>query len=407
MENNKKILIPTIVAVATVVLLVFGATYAYFTVGSTNRFGTKELNATVEDIASAVVLEQVENTLSLNVTRAMMSEDNSGSAYYASGSVKPANIAKISVAGDGIYKCDYKVTISKSASSEENDLYYAIKENNAVGEISFSLNSNNIYLEDYQMGVYDFYDISFPMTYTDTIYNITKDSPKYITSNLEIDNGWWEQNYLKRKDITLTYSISDFECELSEPNEEYTELSFNIDFLDDIGYNGYFDLDGQYNFFDKNIVIPETFQGKNGVWYKVTSISDISHFPMENVENIEIPDSVTSIYGGAFLGFDGDTIKLPKKLESIGEGLFGIGGLKNIYLPKSLSNIDSGFLAETYLENIYYEGTEQEWNTLFEDYVGEDKEFESIIYYLYNVYSEEEFDEWGYTIPEFHFNVNY
>jgi len=129
MENNKKILVPTIVAVATLVLLVFGATYAYFTIGSTNNFGTKELNATVEDVADAVVLEQVENELSLSITRTMMDGFNVGTYYYASGSDTPANIAKMSVAGDGIYKCNYKLTITKSASSTANDLYKAIVEN--------------------------------------------------------------------------------------------------------------------------------------------------------------------------------------------------------------------------------------------------------------------------------------
>ena len=86
MENNKKILIPTIIAVVTLILLVFGATYAYFTVGSTNNFGTKNLSATIEGMAEDIILQQVENELSLDVTRVQMSEDNAGTTYYASGS---------------------------------------------------------------------------------------------------------------------------------------------------------------------------------------------------------------------------------------------------------------------------------------------------------------------------------
>jgi len=208
MENNKKILIPTIVAVATLVLLVFGATYAYFTVGSTNNFGTKELNATLEDMADAVVLEQVESTLSLNVTRAMMSEDNSGTTYYASGSSTPANIAKISTSGEGMYACTYTIKVTKSASSAENDLYTAIQGMSQMyGNASLILNGKH----------YDFLSTNlFPITHIGTIHGITEDTPQYITANMLIKNSIANQNELKGKDITLTFEVTEFNCYLDE-----------------------------------------------------------------------------------------------------------------------------------------------------------------------------------------------
>jgi len=401
MENGKKKLIPTIIAVVTLVLLVFGATYAYFTIGNTNNFGTKELNATLEDMASSVVLEQVENTLSLDVTRAMMSEDNAATTYYASGSSTPANIAKISVAGEGTYKCDYKITVTKSASSPENDLYEAIKNNGGYADMELLLIE-----ELYDFGEEDL----FPLTYEHTIYNITEKNPRYIVSNLFINNSMWdEQNYLKGKDLTLTYSISDFECELWEPTGEFTELTFNYEFVTDIGYYWSFDYEhGAPMLSSDNIVIPETFLGIDGVSYRVTAIGDWTEgLPLWNVENIQLPNSVKRISDWAFGMLGAETLKLPKQVESVGESIISDGYVEKLYLPKSLNDILAGALMGAYeLKDVYYEGTEAEWNALFEDYVGEDKEFDSVIYYLYYV-NGEELEENGYSIPTIHFNVNY
>ena len=210
MENNKKILIPTIVAVSTLILLVFGATYAYFTIGSTNNFGTKDLSATIEDMADAVVLEKIENELSLNVTRAMMSQDNKYTTYYASGNSTPANIAKMSVAGEGRYACDYTISVTKSSSSEENDLHTTVKNERGYNDVYFRINKDS----------YDFArTTSFPITYSGTAYGITKNTPRYITSNLEIKNTSSNQNYLKGKDITLTLEVTEFDCYLNEADD--------------------------------------------------------------------------------------------------------------------------------------------------------------------------------------------
>jgi len=212
MENNKKILVPTIIAVVTLVLLVFGATYAYFTVGSTNNFGTKDLNANIQDMADAVVLEQIENELSLNVTRAMMSEDNAGTTYYASGSSTPANIAKISVAGEGKYACDYTISVTKSASSPENDLHTALRNagNSNLGVAYLNINSTQDDL---------WWFSSSSKTYSGTISRITKDTPQYITANLALLNKNVNQNDLKGKDITLTFEVTKFDCYLHEADE--------------------------------------------------------------------------------------------------------------------------------------------------------------------------------------------
>jgi len=365
---EKKIIVPTIVAVATLILLVFGATYAYFTVTSTNSFGTKELNATVEDMADAVVLKQIEEELSLNVTRVQMSEENQYTTYSTSGNWYPANIAELSVSGEGIYKCDYKVTVTKSSSSTENDLYKAVQDSGRCFDVLLNINSYRHPADDYLPGNYDFCKSNlFPVTYSDTIYNISKDNPKYIASNIQIWNNDKNQNYLKGKDITLTYSISDFECELSEPTGEYTDLTFygGIEgHFNDLGY--YIAEDESYLTSSSNTVkIPETFQGKDGVWYRVTSL-------------------------GWLLAYD----------------------VQNVYLPKSLENVEAGAFSSSFeLENVYFEGSETEWNALFTEYVGTGKDYESIFGYLYDCSTDSELNyllnDFDVTLPTMHYNVIY
>jgi len=269
MENNKKILIPTIVAVATLVLLVFGATYAYFTIESTNNFGTKELNATLEDMADAVVLEQLENTLSLDVTRAMMSEDNAGTTYYASGSSTPANIAKMSVAGEGRYACDYTISVTKSASSEENDLYTAFQgmSTKSTGQINFNVDERR----------YDFYSsYLFPITYSRRIYGITKNTPQYITANLSLLNKNVNQNVLKGKDITLTFEVTNFDCYLTEADE--SAPIYAIYGMDDYSYMmtlAFYQNHDEVNVGDtyNGLTVTEVYKNLNNTNY--TSVEDV------------------------------------------------------------------------------------------------------------------------------------
>jgi len=363
MENNKKILIPTIVAVATLILLVFGATYAYFTIESTNNFGTKELNATVEDMADAVVLEQVESTLSLDVTRVQMSEDNAGTTYYASGSSTPANIAKISTTGEGTFTCTYKVSVTKSAT---NDLYTAFQgmSTKSTDQIYLSINDSK----------YDFNTTNlFPITYNGTINGVSKDTPQYITANLALLNKNVNQNDLKGKDITLTFSISDFNCELD--TIEYIELAFTYDYLDDIGYEySYFEDESEVGFLlfvnSDNIEIPAIFQGDDGIWYKVTSIAAYT-FEMSNIKSIKIPDTISSI----------------------GDGAFSYSSLVSIYIPKDIALGEECFVPG--ITNIYYAGSEEEWNELVANFESEFNEnFLEYIGYFYGV-------------PTMHYNVNY
>ena len=202
---DKKTLTSTIVAVSTLLILIFGATYSYFTVTSDNRFDTKNLTAEIEDMAGNVILTQENNSLSLEVSRIQMSEENAGTYYYATGSSTPANIGKITVDGEGTYTCDYTINVTKSSKTPESDMSVALS------SLSFAarrLTTFEINGTDYVLGG------TYPRTHTGTISDITENTPKYITANMAIHNSNSDQNALKGTDITLTFEVTNFECRL-------------------------------------------------------------------------------------------------------------------------------------------------------------------------------------------------
>lgn len=96
--------------------------------------------------------------------------------------------------------------------------------------------------------------------------------------------------------------------------------------------------------------------------YEPKSISAVtSQF---NINYIRLPDGITEIYSGFFIGQDYNTIYFPKGLQVIRGNQFN-KKIVRVYLPKSLTAIDIDlFKSQETSPYIYYEGTEEEWNTL-------------------------------------------
>ena len=87
---------------------------------------------------------------------------------------------------------------------------------------------------------------------------------------------------------------------------------------------------------DKEVVIPDKINGT-----KVTAIGDSAFRNCENLTDITLPESVTSIGGFGFSGTGLTSITIPKNVRSIGNGAFyGCNSLKSITIPKGVSCID-------------------------------------------------------------------
>lgn len=96
--------------------------------------------------------------------------------------------------------------------------------------------------------------------------------------------------------------------------------------------------------------------------YEPKSISTVtSQF---NIKDIRLPEGITEIYSGFFIGQNYNTIYFPKGLQVIRGNQFN-KSIVRVYLPKSLTNIATDlFKSQETSPYIYYEGTEEEWNAL-------------------------------------------
>ena len=95
----------------------------------------------------------------------------------------------------------------------------------------------------------------------------------------------------------------------------------------------------------EKLVIPAVFQDE-GIWYRVTSISNYAFYNCSNLDSITIPDSVTSIGEAAFNKCSSVTsITISDSVTSIGWAAFGgCSSLTSITIPNNVKRIeDSAF----------------------------------------------------------------
>ena len=204
--DNKKILMPTIVAIVTLVMITVGATYAYFTVTATSNFGTKTITATTPDLGSVALAAGKNLTMTLTATQMM--KQSSDVTYYASENgatttATTANIGTATVTGAGTFSCTYDLTITDN----DNSLYDAFQSmsGKSTGQIVLTVNGQS----------FDFNTASlFPKTLTGvSMTGLTSSSSKNITAQLKfVNKSNVDQTALQNKTITLTFSVANFKC---------------------------------------------------------------------------------------------------------------------------------------------------------------------------------------------------
>ena len=224
-KNNKKAIITLVVGIGVLLVLIFSATFAYFSITSRNNFGTKTITAEAAQVGSVALTSG--SNLTLNLTRAQMMKKSSDTSYYASASGVTTTetspiIATATVTGEGTFRCNYTITITASAT---NNMYTAFQNsaNKSIGQIILTVNGTKI----------DFYTANlFPsnkITYSGTISGITSSTAlanRSLTAQLKfVNKNGVVQDDLQNTDITLTFSATAFSCEAVDPSSDLTNPS--------------------------------------------------------------------------------------------------------------------------------------------------------------------------------------
>lgn len=211
--ETKKILVPTIIAIATLVVMTVGATYAFFQIGGGENFETTTATATTGEIGGVSLTKADDATLTLDVTATQMLKQDNDVTYYATNSAESKTIGTIAVTGAGTYSCTYSITVTQETpSTVESNLYtnFTGMAGKSVGQVYFTLNEKT-----FDFNTTDLFN-GTNNVYTKTETGLTEGNDVNITSNLVIVNSSTvDQTALNNAGITLTYDVTQFECELT------------------------------------------------------------------------------------------------------------------------------------------------------------------------------------------------
>ncbi len=212
MDNKKKAIISLIVVILTLLVLVIGASYAYFSVTSTNSFGSKTISASAPNIGSVQLIGD-NSTVSLNLSAGDMMRKSGDVIYYGTANGTPSSsetivkVAHTNVTGEGYFNCSYTLNVTATGT---NNLYTAFQgwSGKSTGQIVLQIANKD----------YDFYTSNlFPITINETLNGVTSADSKSIGISLYLSNKrGTDQSVLKSKDITITVTATNFNCSLAD-----------------------------------------------------------------------------------------------------------------------------------------------------------------------------------------------
>ncbi len=208
-KSNKKMLFYTILIIGLLIVLVTGATYAYFNVPFTRA--TETVKAIVEGPPDGSVVITSGEVLSLNMERAGMMQQDADKTFYATTNGKPVEeqeekpvVATATAIGSYTFNCDYKLHVAM-----DGTMYDAFQklQDKSKGQIVLTVDNNE----------YDFADSTPDFTkgfdVTGQITNLNANNPQKINAQFKIVNKTDKnQTDLKGTNVKFTFSIVEFTC---------------------------------------------------------------------------------------------------------------------------------------------------------------------------------------------------
>ncbi|MBQ8902020.1 MAG: hypothetical protein IJY87_03010 [Bacilli bacterium] len=210
--DNKNTMLLTIIAVATLLVAVVGATFAYFTADNKAQ-GETVVEVTSQVIGSVAVSNPTPN-LHVNLTAADMAEQNEGDSYWATKTASPYatteefnSVAQVTLTGDendNTYNCKFTLNITKPDAIKANDATITFKTNGATITGITSNNPMDLY------GMDATYQVSFSQT-----GNV--EEKDIITAAVKLNNlDGTTQDHLAGKTLNFSISNSGMSCTIAE-----------------------------------------------------------------------------------------------------------------------------------------------------------------------------------------------
>lgn len=223
--ERKNTMLLTVIAVATLLVAVVGATFAYYSVQNGANNSTTAINTTTGK-AATVTYTAGTSQLYLNVTAAQMAQNLSGHTYYSTtgentpavdGTATPHTIGTFQVSGadtNDVHKCDFRFNVVTAGTLNDLDKH-------ANGYITVITDANATWT-----GINSTYDFSNTGSASGSARNasvtITGEKTVTLTGYAQINNTAAIQNdktvgntndISDLSDIETTIEITDVYCE--------------------------------------------------------------------------------------------------------------------------------------------------------------------------------------------------
>ena len=220
MEQRKKI-IATVIGVAFLVVLVIGATAAYFGVGTSKDFTSDAITATSEELGTVALVAA--NNLRIELTKENMAIMDADKTYYASsnGTTEEETtevIATTQTIEEGEYNCKYTLKVEDN----EGGIYDAFQsmDKKSEGQIILIVDGKE----------YDFNkENMFPLLVSGKLQGVSKDTPQSISAGLKVINkSKVDQGAIAGNTLTLTFTVDSFSCTPSSIVENRLEGIANV-----------------------------------------------------------------------------------------------------------------------------------------------------------------------------------
>ena len=214
-ENKKKTMILTIIAVSCLLIVVFGATYAYFQVLATNNVTGTNTQGSADTMPKGTLVTNI-TALKINLDADLMSEEKVGVTYYATESGVPVTsategsgkyvLATASLNKEGLsYDCGYSYIVtatSKKAITDGSD-----------ADVKIRITGSDGYSETYTLQ--EILDKG-SKTYNGTIKGLTYGENQKIYVEAYVENANKAQDDLAGNEFTFTLALveNSFKCDL-------------------------------------------------------------------------------------------------------------------------------------------------------------------------------------------------